>query len=252
MMVDLGATMLAAFIAGFLGSAHCLVMCTGIVATLNLNTKTSAPITHQSLRYNLLYNLGRIFSYSLGGALVAGLGVSLFWLTGLMRLRFVLQLASGLALFVLGVYIFLNRRGFAWLDVMGLYLWRRLAPLLKHVLPITNPARAIAAGMLWGWLPCGMVYALLMMAWLSADVISGACIMVAFGLGTLPALLLTGVAIKHTRQILTSIWARRVGGLCVMVAGGLVTTAPWWLDHNVAQSWLFQLNACLPSWMSVR
>ena len=96
-------------------------------------------------------------------------------------------------LVALGLYLMDAWRGLARLEAAGNIVWRRVQPLLKHLLPMDSAAKALALGGLWGWVPCGMVYSVLLTAMLSGSAPRGAAVMLAFGLGTLPALLTMGL-----------------------------------------------------------
>jgi sulfite exporter TauE/SafE len=115
----------------------------------------------------------------------------------------------------LGLYLAGVSSVVAWIERLGLALWRRIQPLTRNLLPADTLPRALALGLLWGWLPCGLVYAVLTTALLTGDALDGAAIMAAFGLGTLPNLLLAGLAL---RRMTAATRARPLR----MAAGGLV------------------------------
>lgn len=156
------------FIVGLMGSGHCIGMCGGIVAALGSN--------RPSLQLLVGYNLGRLLSYSIAGAMAAGL------VMGVAGERY--QQLIPLLRTVAGTMIVL----------MGLYIagWCRIQPLLVRLGKPDTATKAIAAGMLWGWLPCGLVYSALGQALVSHSPVIGALSMLAFGLGTLPAMLAGG------------------------------------------------------------
>lgn len=240
--------LLAALVAGMAGSTHCLAMCGGIVGALGLSSRAAAERSGRELTYPLAYNLGRITSYTIAGAIVGGLGAGMGSLAGGERVRFALQLAAGAVLLLLGLRLISGRRGFAWTDAIGARLWRRLAPLLRHLLPIDSLPRALGAGMLWGWLPCGMAYGLLSVAWLSADPLHGAGIMAAFGIGTLPALMAAAGAAARIGTLATSPAWRAASGTLIAAAGALTLSAHWLLpDGGHGSQWFDMLiAACMP------
>lgn len=178
----------AAFLIGLAGSVHCFGMCGGIVSAFSLSFgRTSPPIT-----YLLSYNLGRILVYSIIGALVGSLGyIFKYQFTFASTL---LSLLSGLFLILLACYIGGWWRGLILLEKTGQYLWRWLSPLSQKILPIRSPLHAVAYGAIWGWLPCGLVYSTLSWSLSSGSGLNGALIMLSFGLGTLPSMLLTGMS----------------------------------------------------------
>lgn len=245
-------TLLAALVAGMAGSTHCLAMCGGIVGALGLSSRAAAERSGRALSYPLAYNLGRVGSYTMAGAIVGGLGAGMGSLAGGEGLRFALQLAAGAVLMLLGLRLIGGRRGFAWMDAIGAGWWRRLAPLLRHLLPIDSLPRALGAGMLWGWLPCGMAYGLLSVAWLSADPVHGAAIMAAFGLGTMPALMAAAGVAARIGSLATSPRWRTASGAVITGAGALTLSAHWLLpDGGHGTLWLDALiAACLPGRMA--
>lgn len=169
----------AAFVVGLLSGLHCGAMCGGLLAAI-------AKGEH---RYAAALHAGRIASYTLAGGLVGGLGGALAQASAAHTLHMVFMLVANVLLILAG----LNLAGIAAatraLERMGQPLWRRLQPLLARLLPLNSAPRALAAGALWGWLPCGMVYAVLPSSLATGDALMGALVMLAFGFGTLPNLL---------------------------------------------------------------
>lgn len=247
MIEALLATLLAALVAGLVGSGHCVAMCGGIAGALGLSSRAAAERSGRSWIYPLAYNGGRVASYMLAGALVGALGSGLAGLALAGRLLVLVQWLSGALLLVLGLRMAFGAGAFAWLDRAGALLWRQLAPLLRRVLPIASPARAFAAGTLWGWLPCGMAYRVLMVAWLSASARDGALIMAAFGLGTVPLLALTGAASGRIAGWAADRRWRAAGGALIAVLGLATLVLPWILPHGNAEGLVAAMRACLPS-----
>jgi sulfite exporter TauE/SafE len=144
--------------------------------------------------YVLAYNAGRIASYAAAGAVAGALGTTLQSLGAVEQVGLGLRLAAGLVMIGLGLYL----AGFAgalhWAERAGEPLWRRIAPLARRLVPVRTPAHAVALGLLWGWMPCGLVYAALAAAVTSGSSIGGAVTMAAFGVGTLPTLITMGSA----------------------------------------------------------
>ena len=215
------ATPLAALVAGIVGSGHCMLMCGGIAGALGYG---GAACAGQTLRFPLLYNLGRITSYTAAGAAVGGAGGGLLGLLGAPWLRaFFAALAAGVIV-VAGVRLALGARGFGRLDRLGAAAWRRIAPATRGLFPVTTPERAFAVGLAWGWLPCGMAYAMLTAAALSGGALSGALVMAMFGLGTLPAMIALGTGAAGLLGPRT----RRAGGVVLVLLGlGSLAVAAW-------------------------
>ncbi len=218
-MIESGASVwgawLAAWTLGLFSSAHCIGMCGGIMGALS----AAIPADARGRRWQLLigYNLGRISSYTLMG-LVAGLLAG-----GLAPLDPILRLLAGCLLIAMGLYLAGWWRGLTWLERGGAILWRRIQPLSKGLLPVRRAPQALLLGALWGWLPCGLVYTALAYALAQGDMWVSGGTMLAFGLGTLPAVLAAGVM----AQGLTRLLQRR--GLRVVLALAVILFGVWTL-----------------------
>ncbi len=213
-MSELG--LAAAFLAGLLGGVHCIGMCGGLVTAMSMQGGRRQPIT-----FHLGYNLGRIASYGLAGALAGLVGSAAFLSDRLLPLQTGLYIVAQIVLILMGLYLAGLNRAVLWLEGAGGGLWRRLQPRLGRLLPIRSMAGALAAGALWGWLPCGLVYSVLVTALASGTLGNGALLMLAFGLGTLPNLLAMGWAAERLRALA----ARRPVRL---LAGGAVAGFGVW------------------------
>jgi sulfite exporter TauE/SafE len=199
----------AVFLTGLLGGVHCAGMCGGIVAAL------AGQAGGKRLSLHLAYNGGRVLSYAVAGALAGAAGSLGLLLDGLLPMQLALYVLANAMLIGLGLYLAGVSSVVAWIERLGMALWRRIQPLTRNLLPADTLPRALGLGLLWGWLPCGLVYAVLTTALLTGDALDGAAIMTAFGLGTLPNLLLAGLAL---RRMTAATRARPLR----MAAGGLV------------------------------
>ncbi|MCL4409357.1 MAG: sulfite exporter TauE/SafE family protein [Firmicutes bacterium] len=201
---------LAALIMGLAGSGHCLAMCGGLAAAMGMN---QSPIRM------LWYNLGRITSYAIAGLLVSG---ALFSVTSLYPNALILLRAfAGVMMILLALYLVRWNAALVWLERLGAVLWRRIQPLTRK-LPQQSHRRGVhvfLAGMLWGWLPCGLVYSALAWAALSTNPVAGAGFMLVFGLGTLPAMFLTGVFSHKLAHVIASKGFRWIAGLLLLGYG---------------------------------
>ncbi len=217
---------LALFIVGLLGGGHCVGMCGGIVGALSLQ----GPAGASSLPIHLAYNLGRIANYALAGLLLGALGAVA---GSLLPLQHGLYLFASLMLVAMGIYLLGATRSLAWVEQGGQSLWRRIQPLTGRFLPVRGVAQALPLGFLWGWLPCGLVYSALTTALASGSSRQGALLMLAFGLGTLPNLLLAGLLLVRFRRFAQARATRVVSGLLVLGYGllGLVN-----LGHGIISS----------------
>lgn len=212
-------SLVAAFLVGFLGGAHCVGMCGGIVAAMSWHGGVRLPF-----ELHLGYNLGRILSYTLAGALAGLAGSAAYLSAHLLPLQQALYLLAQVVLILLGLYLAGLNRAILVLERAGGGIWARLQPRLARLLPVRSPGQAVLAGVLWGWLPCGLVYSVLISALASGGVLQGAALMLAFGLGTLPNLLAMGWAADRLRAITADRRLRRAAGLLVAAFGvwGLV------------------------------
>lgn len=204
-------TYLSAFLVGLLGGVHCVGMCGGIMSALTLgiqrNGETSSVNNAATLYpYLLNYNLARITSYSIAGLAFGGMGA---WLTDLVlfnQAQLVLKVVAGVFLVALGLYLANWWRGLSYLERMGYSLWRFIEPYARKFVPIKNKRQAFAAGLLWGWLPCGLVYSVLIWSLSSGSAVKGGLLMLSFGVGTLPSLLAMGffaTVLKRFMQLKT-------------------------------------------------
>jgi sulfite exporter TauE/SafE len=205
---------LAAFLTGLLGGAHCVGMCGGIVAAMSLQ-----PGGRQPFVFHLAYSAGRIASYSAAGALAGLLGSAAFLSDTLYPLQQGLYLLAQVVLILLGLYLAGFSQSVLVLERAGGVLWRRVQPLLARVMPIRTLPQALFAGALWGWLPCGLVYSVLVSALASGGAGRGGALMLLFGLGTLPNLLLMGWAANSLRELVRRVWVKRIAGLGVASMG---------------------------------
>ncbi|MCH8537703.1 MAG: sulfite exporter TauE/SafE family protein [Alkalimonas sp.] len=200
----MNADIAAAFLIGFIGSSHCLVMCGGIVAALQLSMPTRS--WSRRLVLQLLLSAGRLCSYAFFGALVGYFGVVAMQVSGASMLW--LRLLAGLLLIAMALYISRLWNLLQYLERGGQYLWRLIQPISNRLMPLDSPFKAFGYGLCWGWLPCGLVYSTLSWSLASGSALSGAAIMFAFGLGTLPAILLTAGIAAKLNQLKQQLWFR--------------------------------------------
>lgn len=219
-MIEL--SLLTALLAGLLGGVHCVGMCGGIVAAFSFRADGSAP----PFRLHLAYNLGRITSYVLFGALAGALGASLK-LADFLPVQTALFVLAQVVMILLGLYLAGFNRWVLMFERAGGTLWNRIRPVFQKLLPVRSTPQALLAGMAWGWLPCGLVYSVLVSALAAGSPSSGAALMLAFGLGTLPNLLGMGVFARQIQPFMQHVWVRRTAGLTVAGFGvwGLLTLA---------------------------
>ena len=211
---------LTAFLVGLLGGVHCVGMCGGIVGALTLGLP-SEPRQRLAamLPFQLAYNLGRALSYVVAGAVMGALGMVLAQLLPVYYAQRLLLLLAGLFMILLGFYLagwwlLLNR-----VEQLGGRLWRRLEPYSRRLIPVRSPRQALLVGVVWGWIPCGLVYSMLVNAVATGSAFKGAGLMLAFALGTLPNLLLMGLLAGAAARLAHSAAARRTAGVLVILFG---------------------------------
>lgn len=204
----------AAFIFGLLGGAHCIGMCGGIMSALTFAVPPSMRSPARLGGLLLGYNLGRIVSYMIAGALVASLGTLLGGAHD--GLRLALQIVAAGMLILMALYLANWWRGLTRIEALGRRLWRHLEPLGRRLMPVVRIPQSIALGAVWGWLPCGLVYSMLAWSLAGGDPWRGAALMGAFGLGTLPALLVTGVAARQMSALIRHPATRTLAALLII------------------------------------
>lgn len=220
---------MAAFLVALLGGAHCFSMCGGIVGALTLGLPP--PIRTRLLAilpYQLAYNGGRLISYTVAGFLMGGMGA---WAANLAAVHYgqqVLRVIAGLFMVSLGLYLGGWWRGLIRIERIGGVLWRRIEPLGRRLLPVRTLGQALGIGLVWGWLPCGLVYSVLIWSISAGGAAEGALLMLSFGLGTLPAVLAIGTFAASLAKLVRKIWVRYLAGLLVITFGLYQIVLVWW------------------------
>ncbi len=188
-----------AFNMGLLSSVHCLGMCGGIITMLMKATANGNDASAKPLASSLAYNLGRISSYCIAG-LIAGLfGAGLSALIATYQLHMWVQVFAAVILILLALSI-LNLFSFARLERLGQQIWNKVQPFSKRLLPVDSFRKALLFGMVWGWLPCGLVYSALLLGLTTGTVGGAVLVMFCFGLGTLPSMISAGFVTEQLQQ----------------------------------------------------
>jgi sulfite exporter TauE/SafE len=231
-VTDLLPQLISAFILGLLGGGHCLGMCGGLMGALTL----AIPPQQRGRRLQLLlgYNLGRILSYAVAGLLL-GLGG---WALASSPAASVLRIVAALLLIAMGLYLAGWWSGLTRIEALGKGLWRFIQPVTRRFMPVHGLPQAATLGALWGWLPCGLVYSTLLWAASQGDALDSALLMLAFGLGTWPVLLATGLAAERLTSLLRQRGVRIAGGLLVILFGFWTLPGPhqdWLMGHGAGQ-----------------
>lgn len=219
------AQLIAAFLLGLMGSAHCLGMCGGLAGALGIQqapqviASDSRPVSGKpptALPKLLAYNLGRILSYCIAGLIVGSAG---FWLSQRLGSLPVLRYLAATMLILMGLYLGRWFNGIVFTEKLGRVLWRLIQPFGKRFLPVTTTQDALLLGMVWGWLPCGLVYSALIWASAEASLAASLMIMLAFGIGTLPSMLATGYFAQQLSAFIQNKLYRRVSGVLLILFG---------------------------------
>ncbi|MDG2395618.1 sulfite exporter TauE/SafE family protein [Candidatus Thioglobus sp.] len=221
--------LISVFLMGLLGGVHCLGMCGGVVAmlTAGLDPQVRANPKKVAL-FHLNYNIGRILSYILMGAIFGLVGALLTQSLQMNVLDKSLRIFSGVLMIMVGLYIGNWSSGIQVLEKIGAKLWVRLQPITQRFLPIKSLKSAFFTGLLWGGIPCGLVYGALSFAIISGSAEQGGMIMLAFGLGTLPSLLLMASVSTQLNTLVQKPVVRRVSGLLIIALG----IAALWMPIN--------------------
>lgn len=227
-MLELAPLLVSALILGLLGGGHCLGMCGGLMGALTL----AIPKEQRSRRFRLLlaYNLGRILSYATAGLLIGLAG----WAVANSPAALFMRVLAGLLLIAMGLYLAGWWSGLTRIESLGRGLWRYIQPVANRLLPVSSLPRALLLGALWGWLPCGLVYSTLLWSASQGNALDSALLMLAFGLGTWPVLLATGLAAERVTTLLRKRSVRMAGGLLVILCGIWTLPGPhqhWLMGH---------------------
>lgn len=222
-MTELVPLLSAALLTGLLGSAHCLGMCGGISGLFAVNS--SVATLRSQIPLAITYNIGRVLSYALLGIIVGAFGAVIIKASP--GLAGGIRLVSGVVIILVGLKVAFDLRALNAIERMGATLWSRIAPAAKGFVPVTNLPRALGLGLVWGWLPCGLVYSVLLIAATSAKPVNGALIMIAFGFGTMPAMIMTGLGAAKLSQVMRRKSARVGLGLLIVVLGLLTIAMPF-------------------------
>ena len=217
-------TYTSAFLLGLFSTIHCVGMCGGIIGALSLSLP--ADIRHNKTRMLMFittYNTGRILSYSFAGLVAGAIGTGVLASAGFDQGHAVLR-AIGVAMMVaIGLYLAGWLPQLSIVEKIGVPVWKKLEPVGRKLLPVATLPKALAYGLIWGWLPCGLVYFVLLWALTAGNAVQGGLTMLAFGVGTLPTLLATGFMTSWLTRFARSSTARQVVGLLIiaMAVGSL-------------------------------
>lgn len=219
-------TLTAAWMAGLFGSVHCLAMCGGVAVTLGAGTG-DRPSWSRAFASAVSLNLGRIVGYTVAGVLVGALGSAVLQLSDWQPVATVFRWLVGLVMILVALRLADIGGRWYWLALPGQGAWAviaRVHALIKHV-PAT--VRAPVSGVLWAFLPCGLSSTMLFAAWFEADALRSGAIMLAFGLGTMPMMVLLSATGQRSRAWLLAPASRRIAAGLIALFGVITLIAPW-------------------------
>ncbi|MBV1915566.1 MAG: sulfite exporter TauE/SafE family protein [Pseudomonadales bacterium] len=208
-----------AFTLGLMGSTHCIGMCGGIMGAMSSLTldQTVHPLLRHRWTQLLLYNFGRILTYSLIGLLFGALSGTLINFGSAWELVF--RIVAGVTLILMGLYLAGFGAVMRLFESSGQHMWKYIQPYTVRFMPPRNMWQLALLGALWGWLPCGMVYSALIWSGAQGSALSSGILMFCFGLGTLPALLFSGSVTGGLAKLLSDIKFRRMLGIIIILYG---------------------------------
>lgn len=203
---------LTAMLIGLLSSGHCLSMCGGIVAALSL--KKNIKTNHF---YHIAYNVGRIISYSTIALFVNILGYFFFELGG--YYTFLFKILSNLVLIIIGLHITNISNSIFLIDSLLLYVWKFILKIISKIKPSRNILYALILGFLWGYIPCGLIYSTIIWSVGFESIVKSSVLMIFFGIGTLPSMLLVGILSVKFNKIFCNALVKYVAGSFIILFG---------------------------------
>lgn len=216
--MDTPLTLTQAFLIGLVSTLHCVGMCGGIMGALSLSLPEQVRARKSYLLiFVSLFNIGRILSYAIAGLLAGAFGVEMLKAVGLENGHEILRFAGVMFMVAIGLYLAGWFPQLVMVEQIGKPVWQRLEPIARKMMPINSPVRALLYGMFWGWLPCGLVYVVLLMTVASGSALQGGMMMLAFGLGTLPTILSVGIMATWVRRFASSQSTRQIIGLLIII-----------------------------------
>ncbi len=218
--------LLSALTAGLLGSLHCAGMCGGIATALGMGLKETSASEKPTLAA-LFFQFGRISSYVVAGLIAGYFGDVLTHSSAMKGITIYLRLFSAIFMIGLGLYLAGWLPIFSIIEKAGIPVWKKISPLSRYFLPVKHIPQAYALGFLWGWIPCGLTYSILLWSVTAGGAIQGASLMLAFGLGTIPAMLPLTLGAGKIHRLVKQKAIRIVAGLLIVIGGVYI------LQHSI-------------------
>jgi len=168
-------------------------------------------------KFVAIFNIGRIISYAAAGLIAGAFGVEMLKAMGLENAHEILRIMGVIFMVAIGFYLAGWFPQMARVEKIGQPVWRLIEPIARKLMPINSLSRALVYGMAWGWLPCGLVYVVLLMTVTAGSAVQGASMMLAFGLGTLPTMLSAGIMASWVRRFTQSATTRQIMGMLIVI-----------------------------------
>lgn len=227
MMDAIISSYLTAFLLGLFSTVHCIAMCGSVIGALTLSLPAEVRESQRRmLPFVFNYNVGRILSYAMAGVVVGLLSTPLTQLDA----HWFLRVLSVIVMVSMGLYLAGWFPKFARAEKLGAPVWRLLQPIGQKLLPVRSVSQAFLLGMVWGWLPCGLVYAALAVAATAGDPVKGGLVMLAFGAGTLPAVMGAGLFTGMLASLARSKSLRQAAGILIILMA--LATLLWPLNSH--------------------
>lgn len=218
-------SLFAAFLAGAAGSAHCLAMCGGLSGALGMRARRNGAAPGKAFLHAVTYQAGRITSYSIAGAVVGAFGGVLQAVFDFDRVALVSRVLTGVVLVLAAIGVLFKWRPLSRLELLGERLWTLVAPAARAI-PAAGLRGSLLLGMMWGWLPCGLIYSMLLVAALAGSALQGAATMLSFGLGTAPTVLAVGMLSGQMWRVAMARGLNLAAGSLLLVFGLLTMLGP--------------------------
>lgn len=198
---------------------HCVVMCGGMASALGIRARAHSRDSLCAFVEALLYQMGRVSGYVVAGVIFGTLSAATVHAIDLVLPTLVLRVASGVLIALVGLRQLLSWNPLAWIERWGARFWRCIQPVAQQAAQQSGPGQALTLGFLWGWLPCGLVYSMLLLAAMSGSASMGGGVMLAFGLGTLPSMLTSSLLASRLQRVLSKRLPKAVGSVLLLAAG---------------------------------
>jgi len=230
------------FLIGLFSSVHCLAMCGGLCGLFAKNNPSTQTI--------IFINLGRILTYTILGLIVSGLVRGFILQIPLATIGFWIRSFLGLVLIYLGSRIVLNKSSLQ-APYANNYFWQKAKNKLHSINNINSHAAHFLKGMLWGLIPCGLLYGVLIGAASTQNIVNGSLFMLAFGFGTLPSMLVATGFMKNFKNKIQSKGIRYGAGLFIVIIGFWSLISPWFSHELIPNNPVFTsivafLDSCVP------